>query len=635
MNHYLRYLIVFLVVASVPVTAFGQCAGFPYSSNGGRFSVSEVKGCAGLTVEICITEPSCDCITCTCDIAFGDGAGDTFTHTYNEPGDYRLQVIFPNPTPSDFVDITITDKTAPEFDLYACSGNTVQVDVTDNQYDTYQIDFGDGTQQNVPINSANTQHTYINSNTRTVSVQGIDTNALDNCAVATDAFSPKSTLPVATITQLNILDEASLELRFNLEDDIFYRLEVQTNGTGNFNFLKQLDNNVSIDTIRNLSLSPGFYCFRIASLDLCTNTSTYSNTICSIDLSLTVQDGSNDLIWTTNSPTGNFNIARKVINNSSSSTNNMYQVMQRTDRFFSDQNLICNTEYCYYISASYDGGVSKSIEQCGVAASTIVPNAVENIAISVNDDGSISLNWQQPNGVVDGTYKITKNGASISSTSMLSYTDSIANGNETSSCYTLDITDQCGNTNSEGVTACSILLQGAVEANNTINLDWNDYEGYLNGVNNYTIQKFYNGSSAGNNTSGISEFSQTDNNSNQQVISYRVIANPNDGSLPSASSNLITVIKSNNIHYPTAFTPDGNNRNDTFTVKGQFIVDYSLQIFNRWGEMIFTSNDPANGWNGEYNSKPQAEGTYIFNLEITDLAGREIKKNGSFVLLRR
>ncbi|MEQ9168193.1 MAG: gliding motility-associated C-terminal domain-containing protein [Fulvivirga sp.] len=623
------------MVALSPINSFGQCAGFPYSSNGGRFSVSQVKGCAGLTVEICITEPSCDCISCTCDIAFGDGAGDTFTHTYTEPGDYRLQVIFPNPTPSDFIDVTITDKVAPDFDLYACSGNTVQVDVTDSQYDTYQIDFGDGTQQNVPINAANTQHTYTNSTNRTVSVQGIDVNALDNCAVATGSFTPRATLPLALITQLNVLDESSLELRYNLEDDIFYRLEVQPNGTGGFNFIKQLDNNSSVDTIRNLSLSPGFYCFRIASLDLCTNTSTYSNTICSIDLSLTVQDGSNDIQWTTNSPTGDFNIARKIVSNTGSSTTNPFQVVQANDRFYSDQSITCDTEYCYFLTANYGGGISKSNEQCGVATSTLTPNAVDNITISVNDDGTISLEWQEPNGVVGGNYNITKNGSRIASATTLSYTDSIANGNETSSCYTIGITDECDNSNSDGAVACSILLQGTIQPDNTVTLDWDDYEGYFNGVNNYTIQKFYQGAAAGSNTSGVSEFAQTDNNNNQQIISFRVIANPNDGSLSSSVSNLFTVIKSNNIHYPTAFTPDGNSRNETFSVKGQFIVDYSLQIFNRWGEMIFTSNDPDNGWNGEYNSKPQAEGTYIFNLEITDLAGREIKKNGSFLLLRR
>lgn len=635
MNHQLRYLLVFFVVAIMPVDLFGQCAGFPYSSNGGRFSVSEVKGCAGLTVEICITEPSCDCVSCTCDIAFGDGAGDTFTHTYTAPGDYRLQVIFPNPTPSDFIDIQITDKVAPDFDLYACSGNTVQVDVTDSQYDTYQIDFGDGTQQNVPINSANTQHTYLNTNNKTIRVQGIDINALDNCAVATNSFTPRSTLPTALITQLNVLDESSLELRYNLEEDIFYRLEVQPNGSGNFNFLRQLDNATSRDTITNLSLSPGFYCFRIASLDLCTNTSTYSNSICSIDLSLTIQDGSNDIIWNTSSPSGQFNIARKITDNTGSTTTNPYQVVPGNDRFYSDQSLICNTNYCYFITANYNGGISKSNEQCGVATSTLTPNAVDNLSISVNDDGTISLEWAEPANVVASQYSITKNGTGIATTDERLYTDTIANGNETSSCYTISIADECGNTNPDGIVACSILLQGSVGPDNTVTLDWDDYEGYFNGVNNYTIEKFYGGTAAGSRTSGVSEFSETDNNGNQQIISYRVIANPNDGNLTPSISNIITVIKPNNIYYPTAFTPDGNNSNETFSVKGQFIVDYSLQIFNRWGEMIYSTRDPDSGWNGQYNSKPQAEGTYIFNLEIIDLAGREIKRNGSFVLLRR
>ncbi len=617
------------------IDSFGQCTGFPYSSNGGRFSISQIKGCAGLTVEICITEPSCDCVSCTCDIAFGDGAGDTFTHTYSEPGDYRLEVIFPNPTPSDFVNIEITDKEAPDFDLYACSGNTVQVDVTDSQYDTYQIDFGDGSQQNVPINSANTQHTYINSTSRTISVQGIDINALDNCAISTDAFTPKISLPVSLVSQLNVLDESSLELRYNLEEDVFYRLEVQPNGTGNFNFLKQLDNSTSRDTIRNLNLAADFYCFRIASLDLCTNNSSYSNTICSINLSLSIEDGSNDINWNTTSPVGQFNIARKITDGTGSTTTNPFQSVSENDRFYSDQDVTCNTNYCYFLTANFNGGISKSNEQCGVGTSTLTPNPVDDIAISVNDDGSISLEWLEPNNVVAKEYSIIKNGREFAATNTFVFTDSIANGNEVSPCYTISVIDQCDNSNSDGIIACSIFLQGSIQADNTISLDWDDYEGYINGINNYTIEKYYQGAATGVSTSGISEFIETENNSSQQIVSYRVIANPNNGALPSSASNIFTVIKPNNIHYPTAFTPDGNNSNDTFMVRGQFIVDYSLQIFNRWGEMIFKTNDPSNGWNGEYNSKPQAEGTYIFNLEVIDLAGREIKKNGSFVLLRR
>lgn len=68
---------------------------------------------------------------------------------------------------------------------------------------------------------------------------------------------------------------------------------------------------------------------------------------------------------------------------------------------------------------------------------------------------------------------------------------------------------------------------------------------------------------------------------------------------------------------PNTFTPDGNRTNDEFFVYGTGIVDYRLRIFNRWGELIFESSDPAQGWNGQYNSTIVEEGVYVYVIDYT------------------
>lgn len=62
--------------------------------------------------------------------------------------------------------------------------------------------------------------------------------------------------------------------------------------------------------------------------------------------------------------------------------------------------------------------------------------------------------------------------------------------------------------------------------------------------------------------------------------------------------------------FPTAFSPNGDGVNDAFTPFEWGLEDYLLRIYNRWGELLFESNDPAIGWDGTYKGKEQENGMY-------------------------
>ena len=111
----------------------------------------------------------------------------------------------------------------------------------------------------------------------------------------------------------------------------------------------------------------------------------------------------------------------------------------------------------------------------------------------------------------------------------------------------------------------------------------------------------------------------------------------NDPGLGQAISNEITMVKEPNLFYPKAFTPDnqGPMENEVFKVFGQFIVNFEMKIFNRWGEMLFTTKDINQGWDGKFKGITQPEGTYAFIANITDLAGRKSTRSGSVVLLKK
>ena len=66
------------------------------------------------------------------------------------------------------------------------------------------------------------------------------------------------------------------------------------------------------------------------------------------------------------------------------------------------------------------------------------------------------------------------------------------------------------------------------------------------------------------------------------------------------------------IWVPSAFSPNGDGLNDQFHPVSKNIREFSMNIFSRYGEMVFTSSNPDNGWDGTYRGQPCPEGNYVY-----------------------
>ena len=85
---------------------------------------------------------------------------------------------------------------------------------------------------------------------------------------------------------------------------------------------------------------------------------------------------------------------------------------------------------------------------------------------------------------------------------------------------------------------------------------------------------------------------------------------------------------------PNAFSPNGDGVNDVLFVEGQGITDLDLQIYNRWGQMIFRSRDQAVGWDGTYKGVAQEMEVYVFTVRATFVDGSTQELSGNVTLLR-
>jgi len=87
---------------------------------------------------------------------------------------------------------------------------------------------------------------------------------------------------------------------------------------------------------------------------------------------------------------------------------------------------------------------------------------------------------------------------------------------------------------------------------------------------------------------------------------------------------------------PSAFTPNGDGLNDVFrSMFGESVVVYSLQVYNRWGEILFSTKDKTKGWDGSYRGKPQDTGIFpwIIRYKTAADAGEKVMK-GTVMLVR-
>jgi gliding motility-associated-like protein len=89
------------------------------------------------------------------------------------------------------------------------------------------------------------------------------------------------------------------------------------------------------------------------------------------------------------------------------------------------------------------------------------------------------------------------------------------------------------------------------------------------------------------------------------------------------------------IWFPNAFTPNGDFLNDILKVPDMNRNKLKrLSIYNRWGELVFTTTRPGDGWNGTLKGIPQPTAVYVYYLEMEGLAGKKLNQRGTVVLIR-
>lgn len=107
------------------------------------------------------------------------------------------------------------------------------------------------------------------------------------------------------------------------------------------------------------------------------------------------------------------------------------------------------------------------------------------------------------------------------------------------------------------------------------------------------------------------------------------------GNCVTVDTLLVRVQRAINISVPTAFSPNGDHHNDYLDI---FLIGIKelrfFRVFNRWGQLLFETNDVRQLWDGTYKGKRQPAETYVWIAEGIDVDGKTVIRRGQTILLR-
>lgn len=100
------------------------------------------------------------------------------------------------------------------------------------------------------------------------------------------------------------------------------------------------------------------------------------------------------------------------------------------------------------------------------------------------------------------------------------------------------------------------------------------------------------------------------------------------------SSDTVLVNLNGHLFAPNTFTPNGDGHNDLFEIKGDLINTFEIWIYNRWGELVYYSDNINDSWSGDFKNQPAKADGYVWEIEYTDFEAIKIKLKGHVNLLR-
>ncbi|MFO7880432.1 MAG: gliding motility-associated C-terminal domain-containing protein [Bacteroidota bacterium] len=355
-----------------------------------------------------------------------------------------------------------------------------------------------------------------------------------------------------------------------------------------------------------------------------------------------------------------YDVYRKLAGESYS----LLSTVDGNDSEFLDDELQPFSQYCYYVEAFRDDGISATSNETCVFTSSHEPPAYINADYASVENENIDLKFTVDTAGETERYKILRSVDSLSDFTVihtiseteqpvLTYTDVNVIPDVHKYYYKLQAIDPCDKVSAESNHASNIVLKIRKDDMLNHHLSWDAYETWQGGVQEYRVYRHF-----GTDAPVQIVITDEDERSHKNNISDYVKAkHENDEIVPAdycyyvagvedASGNPLgmqSVSKSNEVcvshqprlYIPNAFYPNSYElENRVFKPMVSFAREnaYRFAVYDRWGMEIFSTTDPTEAWDGTSGDRKAPPGRYVYHVSYTDFDGKEYMKSGIFLL---
>lgn len=546
------------------------------------------------------------------------------TFTFTEGGSHSITQLIG--TGSGIVSLTkedyirVVDPVEPNFELQACEGLEVRVFISDTNYSDYLVEYPDGVANDTLKSWGSSIVTFPSDGTKSIRVTGFYPGFTCSNSLTQSVETIISLEKPPLISFIN--SESEKEITFNTNPLLEYFIEID-DGSG-FTIIDSITSNNSeysyVFTTGGQTPS-----IKVSSFDRCGN-SIVSDSLASVFLSGTAQNNQNELLWT------NYGINTQFVD---------YTIIRDGDSLtslslesFDDVEVSCGFEYCYLIKVNTNlqndltGDpvllISNSI--CLNALSSDIPPPIDTVNSTYTLVGEIDISWSVPENPSASFFTVYKNEIILDNTSDSSY---LFSGGQSEDCFRLSFVDVCGNESPLSAFTCPIYLR--VQSDNQLDYtaSWTVYDGSL-AIDQYQLVFL---SSSGEVIESV------DVNGTQYEFSWPSLLNQEMNVLIQGVDSEFDVVTISNsvfleqeLRYsiPTAFTPNEDGLNDGFSPIGGFIGSFEMRVFNQWGALVYKG---AGRWDGKSSGGYVPEGTYYYEVTITDQRGRSETDTGNVTVI--
>jgi len=467
---------------------------------------------------------------------------------------------------------------------------------------------------------------------------------------------PMVTPQNTSLLYVSVLNKDSIQIVWRKNDInrfVSYVINELSNGTKMvLDTAINQDDTVLIFHGPDVNTSDSSYCFSIQTLDRCDNISFGSFEHCTILLTgvFNATLPANLLKWSAYSGwlPDLYYIYR-------SGNNGAYKKIDSVGGnvlFYSDTTL-CNENYCYYVTAVNKGIGFQSNSNTICLKDRYIRNNVPPYMhhATVLNNSTVELKWDTSGNKGLAGFEVdkySKNEGWVDNyafTRPNTYIDNMAKINDSSYAYKVRTIDKCGYLGPESNIGTSILLKQNINMDN-VALAWNSYQNWAGGVQNYMVQvQLKNKQFQTVAKLPGSDTSYTDDsvyNTIDTAYCYRILAIENGGNQDSSISNLSCAVLPSRIFVPNAFSPNGDSLNDVwkvsaisiYNVVGDKLTQFSAKVYNRWGTLVFESDDIYKGWDGNFNGGKAPTGVYIYIISAEGIDNKFITLHGNLTLMR-